>query len=308
MKTLTVTTDDEGIRLDRYFKRHFSDFKISELNRCLREKNIKLNGKRAEGGSRLTSGDIILCPDTFGQTSKEEKNAAKDLLLTEKQQEEIRSWIIYKSQDIIAINKPSGIAVQGGSKQTKHIDNMLSALSLGLRRPKLVHRLDKDTSGVLILARNDLAATWLTRAFKERTIHKTYYAILEKRIKKGKGIIKAPLRKSLIGNQEMVIVDKENGQEAVTEFEVLSSSPSATLIKFHPLTGRTHQLRVHSLYIGHPIIGDKKYGNKNKEKLLLHAAEIDIPYNEQIIKILAPLPSYMKKAAQDFGLDIGDIL
>ena len=308
MKTLTVNNEDDGIRLDRYFKRHFGNFKISELNRCLREKNIKLNGKRAEGGTRLTVGDVIMYPDTFGQANKEELSAAKDLPLTEKQTAEVRSWVIYKDNDIIAINKPSGLAVQGGSKQTRHIDNMLSALSFGLRRPKLVHRLDKDTSGTLILARNDLAATWLTRAFRDRTIHKTYYAILEKKVKAGKGIIKAPLRKSLIGNQEMVIVDKENGQEAITEYEVISSSPAATLIKFHPLTGRTHQLRVHAKYIGHPIIGDKKYGKESKEKLLLHAAEIDIPYNEHNLKITAPLPAYMKEAAQRLNLDTGEIL
>ncbi len=307
MKTLTVKEEDEGIRLDRYFKRHFDDFKISELNRCLREKNIKLNGKKADGGTRLSSGDIILYPDSFGQ-DKEKIKASKDLPLSEKQIAEITSWIIYKDKDIIAINKPSGLAVQGGSKQTRHLDNMLSALSLGLSRPKLVHRLDKDTSGTLILARNDLAATWLTRAFKDRTIHKTYYAVLEKRMKKGKGVIKAPLRKSLIGNQEMVIVDKENGQEAVTEYEVISTSEQATLIKYRPLTGRTHQLRVHSLYIGHPIIGDKKYGTKSNEKLLLHAAEIDIPYIDKNIKITAPVPAYMKKAAEDLGLDIGGLL
>ena len=304
MKSLVVTAEDEGVRLDRFFKRHFNGLSNNDLQRRIREKYIKVNSKKTTCNYRLTVGDVVTYPDNLGEENREENK--KNVTLTKEEEEKIQSWVIYKDNDIIAINKPAGIAVQGGTKQTTHIDSMLSALSFGLRRPKLVHRLDKDTSGVLILARNDLAAAWLTGAFRERTIHKAYYAVLDGQLDKKSGIINAPLRKKMIGNQELVIVDEQTGDEAITKFKVISSCNLATLVKFLPLTGRTHQLRVHSKYIGHPILGDRKYSSTNRKRLLLHAAEIDIPFNEKMIKIIAPIPSYMREAAQELGLEIGD--
>ena len=309
MRNFTVDTEDDGIRLDRWFKRHFESLSMNELNRCLREKNIKLNGAKATNSTRISAGDIILCPDAFKIYPTDKHKLSRDITLSDKEQKEIQSWIVYKDNDIIAINKPSGLAVQGGSKQKHHLDNMLSALSLGIKRPKLVHRLDKDTSGALLLARNDLAATWLTRAFKERGIKKVYYAILEGAIKKTNGIIKTRLHKALIGNQEMVVADKNIGLEAITEYKIISSSSEASFVEFHPLTGRTHQLRVHSGYIGHPIIGDRKYGNgTGNHKLLLHSARIDIPCTDGFISVIAPIPDYMRQAAESLKLNIGDIV
>lgn len=312
MKTALVAKEDEGIRLDRWFKRHIGIFKLSELYRCLREKNIKLNGKKATAGDRIKEGDEIRYPDTFGLGTKEEKYAAREAHISDKEAKYLKSLVIYRDKYIIAINKPFGLAVQGGSGQKKYLDNMLSAFQdEGGARPKLVHRLDKDTSGVLLLATSAFAASWLTRAFKERDIHKTYYAVLEKRVKKGKGVINAPLKKAFIGGQELMVVDKTDGLEAKTEYEVLCSSDKAAFVKFKPLTGRTHQLRVHAKYIGHPIIGDTKYGNdggigKEKGHLLLHAFEIVIPDGEKDIKISAPLPEYMIQKAKELDLDLKD--
>jgi len=304
MKNLVVTAEDEGIRLDRFFKRHFAELSNNELQRRIREKYIKVNHKKATCSDRLVVGDVVTYPDNFGEEQRE--NTKAKIHLTKDEEEKVRSWVIYKDNDIIAINKPAGIAVQGGTRQITHIDNLLSALSFGLRRPKLVHRLDKDTSGALILARNDLSAAWLTGAFRERTIHKMYYAILDGKVEGNGGIINAPLRKKMIGNQELVVVDERYGDEAVTKYEVISKSEYATFVRFSPLTGRTHQLRVHSRHIGHPILGDKKYSTTKRKKLLLHSAEIDIPFNEKMIKITAPVPDYMREAARELGLEIGD--
>ena len=302
MKLEVVQKEDEGIRLDRWFKRHFQSFRMSELNKCLREKNIKVNGKKAECGYRVCEKDEILYPDTFGQNKPEKK-----ALVSDKDRAWLQEMVIYKDRDILAINKPCGLAVQGGSGQVRFLDALLDGLDMGTgKRPKLVHRLDKDTSGVLVLARNQLAATWLTRLFKERDMHKTYLAVVSKRVKAGKGVINAPLKKAVVGGVEMVVVDKENGLPAVTEYEVLAAGDEASLIRFKPKTGRTHQIRAHAKYMGHPILGDVKYGKKDGLKLHLHALEIEIPEGERNIKISAPIPDYMKETISRFGLNQGD--
>lgn len=314
MKKAVVSNDDDGIRLDRWFKRHIGVFKLSELYRCIREKNIKLNGKKTSPSERLNIGDEILYPETFGACTMEEKQKQREALITNKEREYLNSLILYRDKYLIAINKPAGLAVQGGTGQKKYLDNMLSAFmeSEKTERPRLVHRLDKETSGVLLLARSAFAATWLTRAFKDKDIRKTYYALLNKRVKAGEGVIKAPLKKAMIGRQELMVVDKKEGLEAITKYQVLVSNENASLVKFMPLTGRTHQLRAHAKHIGHAILGDIKYfGDKvaaEKEKhLMLHAKEILVPDGEKYIKISAPLPVYMIQRAKELGLDLAGI-
>ncbi|OPZ77290.1 MAG: Ribosomal large subunit pseudouridine synthase C [Alphaproteobacteria bacterium ADurb.Bin438] len=300
-----VTQDDDGIRLDKYFHRHFPNLPKSRLYKLIREKNIKVDGKKAEINQRLELGQEIRIPPIEQGTNEPRKLNAKDLKF-------VRSLVLYQNDDIIVINKPHGLAVQGGSGIDYHLDGLLDGLIFkeGGERPRLVHRLDKDTSGVLVLARKASVASKLGDMFKGREVEKTYislnYNVPE--IKKGK--IQAKLTK--IG--ESVRVDEKAGQGALTFYEVIDSlGNSASLLKLYPKTGRTHQLRVHCELLGCPIVGDPKYGiveNKIdgvKDKLHLHALSIKMPLpkgGEVVIK--APLPDYFKESLKLLGLELCD--
>lgn len=300
MKTVTVSEQDADIRLDRWFKRHYADLTHGELQKMLRDKNIKLNGKKARADLRVAVGDEIAFPDSLSRAETKENEQE----VSQKDAEWLQSMVIYKDRDIIAINKPSGLAVQGGGSITRHLDAMLDALSFGMRRPKLVHRLDRNTSGVLLLGRSAQAASWLAEAFRSRDMHKTYLAVVKGRVKGKTGEINAPLRKVWDKKDEKVIVDKKDGLPAVTKYEVLAVSDEASLLKLMPATGRTHQLRVHCQFIGHAILGDDKYGGSKASKLHLHAWEIAIPKGgNEYLRISADLPEYMINTIKSLGFN-----
>lgn len=300
MKTVIVSQQDANIRLDRWFKRYYENLTHGELQKMLREKNIKLNAKKARADLRIAEGDEI----TFPESLKKLETIEKQQKISLKDTQWLQNTVIYKDRDLIAINKPSGLPVQGGKNISRHLDAMLDALSFGFGRPKLVHRLDRNTSGVLILARSAQSASWLTEAFRSREIYKTYLAVVKGSFKQKKDKIDLPLIKIWEKNSEKVIVDKKNGLNAITKYEVLSSSNEASLLKLMPDTGRTHQLRVHCQSVGHPIFGDEKYGGPKAPKLLLHAWKIEIPKgNNEYLKISAPLPEYMLQTIQKFALE-----
>ena len=215
--------------------------------------------------------------------------------------------MIYKDANLLAINKPSGLAVQGGTNTSRHVDGMLEALQFEAEeKPKLVHRIDKDTSGVLVLARHRQAADDLTKAFRTHNLQKTYLALTVGCPKKMSGEINAPLEK--IGEKSLI---SENGKPAVTAYDVLDNvGDKFALIAASPLTGRTHQIRAHLESIGCPIIGDDKYfgGERKKfsnitDKLHLHAYKIDLSaiYNKKLV-ITAPLPEYFKNSLDSVGI------
>jgi len=295
-----VKESDDGIRLNRWFLKEYPSLSLSRLQKLLRTKQIKVDGKRAETSTRLEAGQEIRLPPLDN-----EKAPLKNDFVSKTDEKFIKDMVIYKDENIIVLNKPSGLAVQGGTNQDKHIDGLLDALKFGLEeRPRLTHRIDKETSGLLILARNRKYALILTKAFKEHGIKKTYLALCEGTPKAPKGEIKASLEK--IG-EKMVVT--EDGQKAVTEYEVLDSAGKFCLIKASPLTGRTHQIRVHLALLGAPIAGDRKYGSRNKSealssKLHLHAYEIDL--SEVMSKkcvVKAPIPDYFKKDINFFGFN-----
>ncbi len=298
MKTVAVEELDADIRLDRWFKRHYADLTHGELQKMLRDKNIKVNGKKARADLRVSLGDEITFPDSLEKAETKETEQE----VSEKDALWLQSMVIYKDREMIAINKPSGLAVQGGGAITRHLDAMLGALSFGMRRPKLVHRLDRDTSGVLLLGRSAQAASWLAAAFRSREMHKTYLAVVQGKVKPKTGEINAPLLKAWEDKGEKVIVDTINGSPAVTKYEVLAANEEASLVKLMPETGRTHQLRVHCQFIGHPILGDAKYGGAKASKLHLHALEIVVPKGgKEYLKIYAPLPEYMLNTIKSMG-------
>ncbi len=295
-----VDEKDSGARLDRWFKRYYPALTHGALEKMLRGKNIRVNGARAKSDSRLNTGDEIRIPP-MPQAQVKEKGVLSDSDITF-----IQSLVIYKDKDVIVINKPAGLAVQGGTKTLRHVDGLLDGLKFGEQRPRLVHRLDKETSGVLVLARNVKTAALLTESFKTKEARKIYWAVVHGCPQAMEGAIEAPLlKKSGKNGGEMVQVD-ENGQYAKSLYEVIDTIGEYSLLRLMPLTGRTHQLRVHCAFIGCPIVGDEKYGGHFVEglekKMFLHAKALQIPlFGGKKLKIEANIPEYMKKSFAFFN-------
>ena len=304
VKIVKIKSEDDGIRLNRWFLREYPSLSLSRLQKLLRTKQIKVDGKRAETSTRLSTGAELRIPPLDNEKAEPDKN-----VLSQKDADFIKSLVIYKDDKIIVLNKPSGLAVQGGTNTTKHIDGMLDALKFDLEeKPKLVHRIDKETSGLLVLARNRKSAEVLTKAFRDKNLQKTYLALVRGCPDIKEGTIDYNLEK--VGEKMEVVKD---GQKALTSIKVLDNTGKKfALVEAHPLTGRTHQIRAHLEAINTPILGDNKYyGNERvrlkevQDKLYLHAYKIDLSaiYNKKMI-IKADLPAYFTEACQFLGLEI----
>lgn len=303
VELIKVKPADDGMRLNRWFLKYYPGLSLGRFNKLLRTKQIKVDGARAEAGLKLTAGQEIRVPPLEAESRPVEPRAG----LSAKDAAFIKSLVIYKDNNIIVINKPSGLAVQGGTNTTRHIDGMLEGLKFGLEEaPKLVHRIDKDTSGILVLARSRKSAELLTKAFRERDLHKTYLALARGVPAKESGEIKAPLEKC--GEKVAVLPE---GKRAVTAYRVIDEvGDKFSLIEACPLTGRTHQIRAHLEYIGCPIVGDDKYfGTERKrfaelsDKLFLHAYKIDLSdIYKKLPEIKAPLPEHFKQALNVLGI------
>ena len=300
-----VKAEDDGMRLNRWFMKYYPNLTLGRLQKLLRTKQIKVDGKRAETSLKLAAGSEVRVPPMDEQP----ETGANRPEISRRDAEFILSLVIYKDDNIIVLNKPSGLAVQGGTNTSRHVDGMLEALRFELNeKPKLVHRIDKDTSGLLVLARNRTWADRLTKAFREHTLPKTYLALVNSCPKNPAGEIKAPLEKC--GEKSLVSPD---GKPAATVYKTLDEVGSKfALVEASPLTGRTHQIRAHMEYIGCPIVGDDKYfgGEKRQkyasipDKLYLHAYKIDLSalYNKKTV-IKAALPEHFKKALAALGIE-----
>lgn len=309
-----IAEHDEGIRLDRFFKRHMKDISHIAIEKALRKGEIRINGKRVKASTRLVSGDKVRVPP-FAQNvknkhSEKEKtkaavpaNPATIMLL--------KRNVLYKDPHVLIINKPAGLAVQGGSKITESVDSLLDHLKFESKeRPKLVHRLDKDTSGVLMLARSSKSAAYLASLFKSKNLQKEYLAIVVGVPEKVSGKIDVPIAKTE-GKNEKVRPTSE-GQKAISEYHVLDTvGDMAALMKLLPITGRTHQLRVHMEVLGTPILGDGKYGGQDafieglSSQLHLHAWRISFPdEKKRIITVTAEPPSHLRRSMNELGLEI----
>lgn len=307
---IAVENDDEGIRLDRWFKRHYPQLSHGMLQKALRKGSIRVDGKRVKANHRLEAGQTVRVPydNKPKVVVKDHRPKVSDELV-----QTLQDAVIFKDDKIIVLNKPAGLAVQGGTKVKESVDAGLDALQFEAKeRPKLVHRLDKDTSGILLLARTTKVANQLAEGFRHKRIHKTYWAVVRGMPESQTGLIDLPLQQKWINGNEQTAVDKAHGKAAKTTFIVCDhAGKEVSWLEMQPITGRKHQLRVHAEAIGNPIIGDKKYGGKEttiagiSEKLHLHAYAIEIDgilgknYN-----FSASLPQHMQKTFEFFGFDI----
>ncbi len=310
----SVTEDETGIRLDRWFKRHFPALSHVKLQKMLRKGEVRVDGKRADASDRLEAGQSIRVPPQAAQATVEApKIEAKDKSRAAAQ---IKKYVLYEDDDVIALNKPPGLAVQGGTGLRENLDEMLVGLARpGEKKPKLVHRLDRDTSGVLLVARTTNAAMKLTASFRDRRTQKIYWAVTAGVPEIVQGRIDAPLVKY---GELMKIAEGEDEEKeaksAITLYQVMESAKGlAAFVALWPVTGRTHQLRVHMAHIGTPILGDRLYGRKEPDALPknelgkglhLHARRLVLPHPRRgTIDVTAPLPPEMKKTWTWFGFD-----
>jgi 23S rRNA pseudouridine955/2504/2580 synthase len=310
VKTLYVDSGEDGVRLDRWFKRRWPHLNHVQLNKLTRSGQIRVDGARAKPDTRLTAGAQVRVPPLPDEAPKGEgkpKLGERDIAYA-------RSLVLHEDELVLVLNKPAGLAVQGGTKTLHHIDRLLSAWGEGLERPRLVHRLDRDTSGVLILGKTPAAAASLSGAFARRKARKTYWAIVAGQPKPAEGIIDLPLAKVGVGDREIVMpVDPKdpNGSPAETEFVTISrAGQRVTWMALRPHTGRTHQLRAHMRAAGHPILGDPKYGDESSAglseglKLQLHARRLELPHPGGGMLIAeAPISREMKEGFARFGFD-----
>ncbi len=315
MQTKIIQQDDNDIRLDRWFKRYYPNVTHGLLQKLLRDKNIKVDGKKAAANTRLLEGQELKFPDfpdNESQSSNKKEFIEKEL--SQKDIDFVQSLVIYKDDNVIAINKPQGLPVQSGSGIVYHLDMLLPALKFEKKeKPKLVHRLDKETSGVLILARNSQTASYLANMFKVRESKKIYWALVKGVPKVKQGKISFPLFKKEGKNGfERVVVDEEEGLPATTFYRLVENAgKDFSFVELCPKSGRTHQLRVHLAEIGNPIVGDDKYWPRELEinsslanKLHLHAkALIFKSVDGKNIAIEAPLPVHIKNSFDDLGFD-----
>ncbi|MDD7971617.1 RluA family pseudouridine synthase [Roseinatronobacter alkalisoli] len=333
VQTRQVGPDDGGQRLDRWLKRQFPQITQILIEKACRKGEIRVDGGRVKASSRVEAGQTVRIPplpDTPAAPPVAKTGIAPD------DAEMIQRAVIWKDAHIIALNKPAGLPSQGGSGQgSRHVDGLTEALTFGFKeRPVLVHRLDKDTSGVLLLARTPRVARRLAEGFRHREARKIYWALVAGVPQPAKGTIRYGLLKTGgrgAGEKMRCIhpaeVDRTEGaKRAMTEFAVLERlAGRAAWMALSPITGRTHQLRAHMAEIGHPIMGDGKYGGSAQEnlgdgwgagiggavsrKLHLHARSLRImhPVTDNLLELTAPLPEHMAQSWKLFGWDARDV-
>lgn len=337
VQTVTVTEEEGDARLDRWVRRRFPHVTQGAVEKLCRTGQIRVDGGRVKASSRVAPGMQIRLPPMPEATAPAAPKPADGP--TDADAAMIQSCVIWKDEHIIALNKPPGLPSQGGSGQgDRHVDGLTEALKFGYKeRPKLVHRLDKDTSGVLLLARTDRVARRLSEAFRDRTTRKIYWAVVAgvPSPRKGTirfGLVKAPGRGGAGEGEKMICIhpgkvdQTEGAKRATTDYAVLEAlGGRAAWVALVPVTGRTHQLRAHMAEIGHPIAGDGKYGGSGQEnlgdgwgaqlggdisrKLHLHARSIsfDHPVTGTRITLTAPLPPHMARSWKTFGWSEADV-
>lgn len=314
--TRIVSNDDDGMRIDRWFRQHYPTLSHGHLQKMLRKGQVRLDGGRVKANHRVQVGQVVRVPPIPTPTSSPKKSPTHHKVISQEDRDLIQRLVIHRDEHVIVINKPAGLAVQGGSGTRRHVDGMLGALvHKNDDRPRLVHRLDKDTSGVLVVAVNANAARKLSSAFKSKEVRKLYWAAVNGAPSPASGRIDMALSKSSVNDssngREQMVPDESGGKRAITYFESLETAGrQIAWLALYPITGRTHQLRVHAVAIGHPIIGDGKYGGEEAFPLIdgldpqlhLHARAVQFPHpTGGVLEISAPLPAHMQNTWKAVG-------
>ncbi|MDB5477842.1 MAG: ribosomal large subunit pseudouridine synthase [Alphaproteobacteria bacterium] len=309
---ILIDEGDAGQRLDRWLQQKYGHITYLFIQKAIRKGDIRLNGKKVDGAVRLESGQLLRLPPAFYHAP--DPHAFRPLSPDELKQ---AKWMVaYEDDFVLGLNKPHGLATQGGTKTYKHVDRLLHAFTDAFGdRPKLVHRLDKDTSGIMIAAKNRIVAAKLGSSFKQREVDKTYLAITVGVPRAHRDTINRPLLKTITPDGEKVVVDRE-GKDAVTIYSVLSfAGQDLALVGLRPETGRMHQLRAHLAHINTPILGDRKYGGvldfgpyseASKERLWLHALYLHLPHpvTEKPLDLFAPVPKAMKDTLEKWNMAV----
>ncbi len=307
VKLITVGAAEDGIRLDRWLRRRWPHLGQTQIHKLARSGQIRVDGGRAKADTRLDAGAMIRVPPLPEGPPPQAREGISD-----RDARFARSLVLWEDDEVLILNKPAGLAVQGGTKTSHHIDRLLGAWGEGMDRPRLTHRLDRDTSGVLILGKSPDAAARLSGGFARRRAHKTYWALVEGHPRPGEGTIELPLAKVGVDDRERMVpsdMKDPRAKPAVTDYVTVSRAGSRVAwLALSPQTGRTHQLRAHLLAIGHPILGDPKYNTpaslelSGSLKLQLHARRLTIPHpSGGLIDIEAPISPEMKAGFTRFG-------
>jgi len=322
IETRTVEPDEAGMRLDRWFREHFPELSFGHLQKLIRSGQVRVDGGRVKTSTRLDQGQAVRIPP-LGRGGEGKGDAAKGTaprgkILAGSDADVLRSILLHEDDQVFVFNKPAGLAVQGGSGLTRHVDAMLEAFrDKKGQKPRLVHRLDRDTSGVLVVARTRLAASKLAAAFRARTTRKIYWALVKGVPKPKQGRVSTWLARGEGEESERMRVARhgeDDASHAVSLYSVVDQAGQRLAwLTMRPVTGRTHQLRAHAAYIGHPIIGDPKYfsADQNWEfpggmqnKLHLHARRIVMPHPAGgTLDVTAPLPPHMQQSWNLLGFD-----
>ena len=317
VETVEVSEDDGEPRVDRWLRRRFPQLTQGQVEKLLRTGQVRVDGARVKASDRLAPGQSVRIPPLPDAPARRDPNA-----LSEKDEEYVRSLVIHRDNDVIVLNKPHGLAVQGGAKTPRHLDLLMEGLKFDAdKKPKLVHRLDRDTSGCLVLARHPRAAAFLAEAFRDRDTDKIYWAIVVGSPRPKVGELRSWIRKApgpRDAAREMMVraLETEEGAvHAITQYAVVSEAAQrATWVALRPVTGRTHQLRFHMAEMGHAIAGDPKYKcdrptlNDLGGSLLLHARAIRMPHpSGGELKVIAKLTGHFKAAFNTLGFEESDM-
>lgn len=316
VETVEVSEDDGVARIDRWLRRRYPHLTQGQVEKMIRTGQVRVDGARVKASDRVSPGQSVRIPPIPEATERAPPSG-----LSRKDEDFIRSLVLHKDDDVIVLNKPHGIAVQGGAKTLRHIDGMLDGLKFeNEKRPKLVHRLDRDTSGCLVLARHPRAAAFLGEAFRDRDTDKIYWAVVVGSPRPKIGELRSWMRKAPgvhDADREMMqraVQWDEGAVHAVTQYVVMSEAAGrAAWVALRPVTGRTHQLRFHMAEMGHAIAGDPKYKcdrptpNDLTGALLLHARALRLPHpSGGELKVIAPLPPHMREIFDLLGFDERD--
>ncbi len=322
-ETIKISSDDDGQRLDRWLRKKRPDLPYVLIQKLLRKGVVKIDGKRAKSDARLTAGQEVRVPQILeDETGRSRASSAALKTNLERTENHPKIKVLYQDDTLLVIDKPTGLAVQGGSGLRVHLEMLLDDYIVHGVRPRLVHRIDRETSGVLILARTAAAARHLGEQFKGRDVFKTYMALVSPIPTRLTGVIDAPIGKVMAGTDLEKMQVMREGDPAITKYQVRAKVGTkddekiipAALIEFSPKTGRTHQIRVHAAHIGCPLLGDTKYGGdvellrkiKVKPRVMLHAAGITIthPKTDETMTFESPFPDDFSKSIQKIGLEL----